>query len=593
MSTGTLADQLAALTGRVVPVATPEVISEPDAGNTSAPVRTSESFDAGDLALAVALVKALGEKEALAVVDGELGAPYGRARRQNGVREPALNAIARLPERAAAPLREVFASATALTTGNAGTCNTRLSETQEAIASGAASAMVRAEGEAVKAVSTGALVAPAVPESSDPEADLAAFEGWKTQYTNWWMGLSEIQRRVLPRKHQNNPQYNGELFQKVSGHLNARVLAVRVEKFAAVIAVCATYEEALAAVEPEMYTSGVREAMSSSKWAWEWFGVGNYSKQNPTRPLEDGEPERMSLNAVVKLAAEQMLPLNALSAIRAEALRRCPCNAGEVCVTDSGMWLVHSDGRTESHYSEMAPAEKRGMSLPTIPGNGGWFHLPEKKWLGPEVAKAYFLVKSHRSGAVLITDEVISSYGRHPEKNYPRFYFQVGAGSGRASFDIPVWRPMQGEGHLVEFLDAIALLRQHRVNIPATAYWLDIKLGQTKAGNPRLDPVHTGESAMSAAFYTSRTGAMSHGRHGWDGGAVGADETRAVGNARVLWDKYVSSRGGGLNAERMVVWLPKGSVLPLSNGKGLTFDGEKVAEVAGAGLATEDDPSRE
>ncbi|MBI1908271.1 hypothetical protein HYS28_02550, partial [Candidatus Uhrbacteria bacterium] len=181
---------------------------------------------------------------------------------------------------------------------------------------------------------------------------------------------------------------------------------------------------------------------------------------------------------------------------------------------------------------------------------------------------------------------------RHAEKGYPRFYFSVSAGRRYNTFDLPVWRPMQGDGWLVQRLDDIRTLRQHGVSVPESAYWMDVQIGITQKGAPRLEPMRQGQKAIPAILTKRGEGAMSQGKWGWSNQVHSAVEKSEQGGSKIVWSTYVSSSGGGVHRTFDLLLIAQGGSIGMSNGTAITFNGREIVKVAGGALPTQNDPSR-
>lgn len=119
-------------------------------------------------------------------------------------------------------------------------------------------------------------------------------------------------------------------------------------------------------------------------------------------------------------------------------------------------------------------------------------------------------------------------------------------------------------------LDAVATLRAAGLDVPPAALWLDVDLGSTAAGRPKLV---TARRATRAALVSVGATAMSQGRHGWMGSTAGASAAARGGDSEVLSSMHATSRGGGLSSARSVLWLVEGAApVQTGDGSGLVFD---------------------
>ena len=344
--------------------------------------------------------------------------------------------------------------------------------------------------------------------------------------------------------------------------------------------------------------------VATSPWPWAlsvaWDGLGwdmrgSTSFYPPTLPPTPSDGEQLGNGWLLKkVSRDEKTPL------RAEVCRRWPLspNQANLVEVESGeettRYAVYPDGEVGRLYSDTVFPPAPGV-YPTEPSPNGWWNRKKDGdglWCDHAVYQALRRLERVTKGAVLITPEVASHYSRHPQKGYPRFYFEVSAGRRSSSFDLPVWRP-QGEGWLAERLDDIHLVKWHHVAVPEAAYWMDVQLGKTAKGNPRLEPVHPGQKATPAILLFTSEGAMSQGKWGWSGETHSATKGSEKGGSKILWSTFVSSAGGGVHRTADLLWVAKNGSVGLDNGVAITFDGREIVKVAGGGLNPADDPTRE
>ena len=546
-----------------------------------------ETFNPHVIEAAQGIVNLLSVSGSVQALEAELSAPYGYGRSISAIqgRIDAAKNPAKLEDDDLRVARD--SAGYLLGCGRARDFNSRITEIFAAIDSGIISVKKTVAFE----------VAPEAPSTGDPVADQDAFPTWKENYSRWWQKLTEVQRS---RAGVDSP--NSSFFEEKQREISQRIIQQEVAEIRRKYDECASFEEAMNVFKKEegRNWSLATEAMFHSKFAWEVCGIWSSTNNKPKEPLADNVAVKLSSSALANLAAKESLIHGAVHVVRAEARRRWPSEDGCVVVMLNDNQFVRSDGGVVSGNPEFGvPEDLRGKSVSIRPNKDGWLELyAEMKWATPrwlsgKVFDALVLLTGRSAGSVFLMPDFFNQYSRHPEKGYPRFFFEVKAGSGKASLEIPVWRPSsQAEGWLADHLDAMQIVRKAELEIPSSAFWLNVKIGQTKKGSPRLEPVSK-DQAQSAALYTMVSSAHSHGRHGWSGDVVGTKKELLAPEVNVLWDRWTSSSGGGVNAQRIVAWIPKGSILPLDNGKGIVFNGEEILEVVGAGLSPEDDPTRD
>jgi len=350
-----------------------------------------------------------------------------------------------------------------------------------------------------------------------------------------------------------------------------------------------------------VYLGNFSEEILSSRWGWAIYvrraELASFSFYSiPSQPPTPEAAALLNEEFILRQAAYERG-----AALKDVVCERWPLAAGQVALVESGKnedgsprrFAVYADGKVEKLYS--STTFSAGV-WPTNPDPKGWWHRTEGTekgtWCSPKVYQAVRRLETVRRGAVLLTTDVVEKYNRHPEKGYPRFYFEVGAGRRRSSIDIPVWRPQNDEGWLAERLDDIKLVTAHRLTVPEAAYWMDVQIGQTGKGNPRLEPTRSGQTATPAIFLFTSEGAMSRGKWGWSNDVASAVKGSEKGGSKILWSTFVSSSGGGVHRSADLLWITRGGSIAMDNGQAVTFDGQQVVKIAGGGVDPKDDPSR-
>ena len=285
------------------------------------------------------------------------------------------------------------------------------------------------------------------------------------------------------------------------------------------------------------------------------------------------------------------------SVLRSEVSRRYPLSPTQVQLISSkdsrtGWYIVYHNGHVEKPYSRLP--ERPGV-YSTEPNPDGWWNQNSPDigaWCPPVVFQALERLEKADKGAVFISPEVVFEYGRHPERGYPRFYFKVSAGRRWESFNLPVWRPDQGEGWIAQRLDDIKLLSWYWLTVPEAAYWMNVRISKTPKGNLRLEPVRPEQRAVPATLIKRGESATRKGKWGWSNQVHSAKSGSEKGGSAILWSTFVSSAGGGVYQTFDLLWVTKDGSVGIDNGVAITFDGEKIANVAGGALPLEDDPTR-
>jgi len=427
------------------------------------------------------------------------------------------------------------------------------------------------------------------------------------------IGFDQLVRREQERREQAKMQAADELKSQAVRELTAGLAG----SFQSAIEFLKEWSKNMKLLyEQGLVSSSTREelaqaAIMRSPWPWslylEWkklpyevtTGVSIYYA--PTNPPTASDGGNISDDSLIRQLTGHS---GSRSPLVAEAVRRWPVASDEVRLVskgDSSLVAVYPDGKVEEVSPYHAPAGlAREQALPgpgtysAKPTPEGWWNRLERGgvWCPPDVYYALNRLEAADKGSVFITPDVVSDYGRHPERGYPRFYYKVSAGRRWSSFDLPVWRPREGEGWIVQRLDDILLLSQYGVVVPEAAYWMDVQLGQTAKGNPRLEPVRLDQEVVSAILTKRGEGAKSQGRWGWSAETHSACKGTEKSGSRIVWSTFVSSAGGGVHRTFDLLWITQSGSIGLDNGVAVTFDGEKIVNVAGGALLPEADPTR-
>lgn len=590
------ADQVTAVEAQAEATVTTPVAetAEPEVALTESDIETGAAF-----------VEALGRKRAEQVLGDEMGAPYGYGRRQDALKRALDKALANRPSREAEPILARIMASPLMRAGRARDFEAHHSGVYAAVESGASEGFLgerkKLAGEAV----SGKLVIPKPPELAEEEllsseTRTAKLTEYRQVFEAWRGDRTPAELRAL-----GNPEWYSTERKLVEKWDIARKELERAASGDAIIAAedggsLEEFAAALRRIYDKFGFSACTEALNRCSRAWEFVGTRIELIELPVTLYPNSikaAPQAVWLGKVQELDVLLKFVKEASSEFK-EAFRRRlievipKLQKDEVffCEIGDRPTLFFPDGSYHQGYgNEGAP--KGAYTHTTQPGPAGWFRLDNYgfKWHDASTWKALETVRAARRGSVFVTPEAVARFSRHPEKGYPRLDWFIRAGGGKASFELPLQQFNNQLGELVERIEALRVLQQEELGnmIPADAFWVNCRIGQTKAGKPRLD---NGQPDKPAALVTCSGGAMSHGRHGWDGSLVG---TREGGGAITLWDRTVYSSGGGLANSCIVAWIPQGETLALDSGKGLFFDGSSVKEIAGAGIPTSEDPSRD
>lgn len=541
----------------------------------------AEEFSVEAIEAGVTLVSVLGKKRALSVLDPERPGwrRYGFMGGVNAIRDRFWDALSSKSEAEANQLMARWDATTLGRAGRAQDFDEIIEEVYAAIVLGSAEAKAAEEQRIAQAIEAGQFNPPAVPRSDDPVSDLDALDGWKAELEAWRAGLTVA---VVAKF----PQQPWEMYKVAKVETLKRVETWLGEQLHG----ASDVTSALAVVTKVRYKiadEALRKALGQCPLVWDVV----LADDNLVPTWNIGELPAPTEEAMARIPETKILEWAKDSGAKwpgAELLRRYPTMEGQVTVV--GKFRILPSGKVEEQISAV-PAEKQGKPLSAKPVAEGWFQTGQSHncFFGAEFYQPYLRLSKAQRGSVNVA-QVTKQFNRHEQKGYPRFWFEVHAGGGRgSSFEMPVWRPTQGDGWLAQRLDDIKLFEGWSLTVPENAYWLDVQVGQTAKGNPRLEPSRSGQAAMPAVFVHRTGGSMSHGRHGRDPSPEAAVKGSETGGARILWSAWAHSSGGGLSSHAELLWIPKGGSITLDSGAILTFDGEKVFSSAVVGS----DPSRD
>ena len=539
----------------------------------------ADEFSAASVEVAAILVSVLGKKRALAVLEPERPdkREYGVARAVDAIRNKFWDGIPTSMTDVEAEALLTRLDATPLVrAGRAQDFDDFVEEVYAAIVSGTAEAQAVEERKTAQAVTAGKFDPPAAPNSGDPVADLKELDAWKEALEAWRGSLTvEVARRF--------PRMPWEMFDEAKAETLKRAEAWLVAQMKS----AADLEAAKAIVaKVKVVISGevLRKGLVACPWAWDLVLADEYLVMSwDLHELPAPTPEAMARIPEGKIL-EWAQKAGAVWC-GAELLRRHPMAEGQVTIV--GKFRILPGGKVEEQVYDV-PVQFQGKPLSTKPAAEGWFQTGknQNRFFGPEFYQAYVRLSKAQRGAVGIDPKLFRYFNHHPQKGYPRFSFSVSAGAHDASFELPVWRPQEGKGWLAQRLDDLkAFVYDWHLPVPEEAFWLDVQVGTTAKGNPRLEPTRPGQQPVPAVLVYNEWSKTRAGRHGF--GEIPPSAKEVSGSARIVWSATPSTAGLHHHAE--LLWIPKGGSITLDSGAVLAFDGEKVLSSA----ATGSDPSRE
>ncbi len=569
--------------------------SSSPAEDSGEPTRTAnvEDFPLGILEWAAAGKTLLGEKRLVQALDRAIG--EGTNRERDAFDRLIESALDKLPVGKAQELRTHLSPLG----GHKGvpTFCGEARQVLEAIQSGALDLWITQQRD--EATAADALKWPAIDEGEDFDAYRVRLDAWaadkpvnllkRIKYDAYDIVRAEREKRERAKERQAaqiKAQLAVELKRGLAEAADFGEAFTRFVNWAKAASQTATAHPGLSLGTDEIAQGEV----AKSAYPWSFYVRWNdlpweerFSIYFPTPNSPPGEQDAKNMNDVCIF---NLLLCRRIEAILPEVRRRWPLKTNQVHILnrgEQGGYVISPSGEVTRYFSDDALPKKSGVYT-TEPNEAGWWN---GAWCGSEVFWALDRLSRAEKGRVLIN--VTGYYGRHPNKNYPRLNWYLKAGGGHDSFDLPIWRPGELDGELVQRFEDIATLATHKVAVPEAAYWMDVKLGTTQAGRPRLEPDRRTDRSKKACLHWTSAQAMSQGRHGWSGSTSGA---QATGEA-VIASLRTSSRGGGLSAAGLLLWLEEGVMVPVGSGEGLAFDGKEVKRVAGGGTSAHDDPSRD
>ena len=324
-----------------------------------------------------------------------------------------------------------------------------------------------------------------------------------------------------------------------------RLAQIREEQRAAEV----EQEKALKATKAA-FTASVEEALEAFKNGATRLPQGLYPFQidNDPRFFPFGYGETEGRSAAEWAALDDLVLLRHLDQTfraRPEAERRW----GPV------FWLrdgVVDCGGTTCIFSGEKPEGTRRIAC--LPNENGWFCTRFLKWRGPEVWDMIQRVRKARRTHGLDVSRVIGGYGRHAEKNFPRFIFTA-------------WKNVLVVG----------------VDNALGAQLDDLKLMQEMGFLEREDCIlnaHVRTSASGGLYvavgsqedqvlFSVQGGTSSQGRWGLAGSRRSAAEDSSALFAQISG----GSRGGGQQRDVIVAAVSEGKHLAEQGGEGYRFGG--------------------
>ncbi|MBI2623106.1 MAG: hypothetical protein HYW65_00830 [Candidatus Liptonbacteria bacterium] len=567
----------------------------------TSPPPTEREVEAG------AILIALLGKRAMQIVEAQLPTTRncGYQGAQYEIRKAVERVTANRPVGETESLTERMNSSCIFQTHRAGNFDDIIEGVHEALRSGASEKLLAKEQQAQQQTQSGSLAVPSEPQLTDdevssPDVRRVKLAEYEQAFTTWRNGRTPVELKSLKNPDWNHIRHDLERkWEARAGEIRARLVSEVIVKGQENLEGFVSGLETLYRL-PEGGYEAASEAFKRSPRSWEVMARKlTLPMHARVQDIEVAPPSEwvssLQLPAARRMANEKT---RFQQVFREQIQLLIPTlKENEVFFSkpegNAVLFLADGTEKGVDTYTGKLP-EKEGVHA-SIPGPNGWFELdPESgysaKWRGPAIWKSLQVVRAARRGTTFIEPAVAGRFSPHPAKDYPRLYWEIGAGAGRASFELPIQR-WPGNTELSDRLAAIAALQKEGLGklIPDNAFWMDCAVGKTKNGNPRLD---AGACNPAAAIVEVAGRSIGKGRHGRDGATITARETGFEGGTQVLWNRTVFSHGGGAAASCVVAFILEGESVPLSDGTALSFNGSAVERVAGGGLAPGEDPTQ-
>lgn len=177
--------------------------------------------------------------------------------------------------------------------------------------------------------------------------------------------------------------------------------------------------------------------------------------------------------------------------------------------------------------------------------------------------QAYSALETAHKGSVLLDQKLMDCFKVHAVHNYGRFVLRASTDLGNR-FALPVYRRPEW---LSERLSKLALLYKARLNTPPQAWWMDMRIGETRAKAPLLLPGR--ERALG--FDTQASLCLKE----WPEELM-PQALSAHSGAQII--KCLHTQQEGYIRTTAILYVPIGAVVSLTATRYLTFDGQTVLE---------------
>lgn len=492
------------------------------------------------------LVAILGSDRAAALVEEQLTAPYGKARRIEAIQ----SAVSRAEQ--SLPVKVVRAASERGSLSWGRSPNEAMEDVLDALTSGAY-ALWEAQQTAVVTTSW-----PSAPPAENLtkkviEDYVSALYDWEGDYTpaqlraSGYPGYATI-RDELTRLMQDQRASREASSARATyeGYMAHRVELAGMDWGSDLDA------EVVESLIGVRVRASLSEICASSARGWEEPATWS-SLCPPVAPPPQGWEaihEKALLAAITLPSEDRRLP----GAVP-ELFRRRGASSSQVVLTDRH--VVHFSGRPSGNLTGITGV------FATAPHPEGWYVANRNKVAGPEVYEALQRVRSHKQGTLSV-EALMVEYGRHETKAFPRF-----RGSAYRSTCIIIGI----DPALGAYLDDLALVLAYDCEIPTAAYWIDAHVTATAAGGLYL----RAGARERTALVRIRSSEQSYGRFGRKGELVLPSKK----NKSLAVAAQGGSAGGGQSAALIFAAVTSDTPLLLDNGSGVALTAEGTEIIPG------------
>lgn len=406
----------------------------------------------------------------------------------------------------------------------------------------------------------------AFPELGEDEAD----DAYRARVNAW---ADELPRGVLlrlaPARWGDSPDVQGAIEDRISARWEKAQAAEQARKAADLTAFLADFQRQIDAgvsltdlvavldAAPYDYVDAALQRLRGS--AQGWANCGFTARGGWTTPTGEAPPQGWAQVSEEGLL-RAVLPRHGDSHSGAVAYLSSVRGNGALVRREEVVAVLRGDTLqrfASTGFGGVHPPE-HVTHVTTSPDPVGWAEPSDQGlvWCGPEVFAA--LTRARIRAAEpgnLDVRRVMSHYGRHPERNFPRF-------------SVAAWRTWLTVGVddvLGSALDDLALLLARcPARIPPGAFQLHAECRKTSSGGLRVAATSTG---APGALIVVAGGTSGRGRHG----RAGEDITVRADSSALAASVFGGSNGGGQTASKVFAELREGRPLLLDNGVGYQF----------------------